>query len=318
MTLTQLEYLLAVATYKSFVAAAEKCFVTQPTMSMQIQKLEDELGVKLFDRSSQPISLTAIGELVVKQAQVVLSESQKVIDLVQNQQHQVAGRVKFGIIPTLAPYIIPDLLQRISIEIPDVFLEIFEMETEDIVSGLRKGELDMAMISTPYDHVDIKEYPFFYETFVAYFTPQAPQLAHKLIEVTHLNLEDIWLLSEGNCMRNQVLDLCSDYIHQLQAEKAYKYETSNVETLCKMVDTLGGFTIIPELATIGLSEDRLDRVRYFNSPEPVREISLVTSQHFAKVTVLNALKSLISQMIPKKMLASKDGRRILRIQSAKL
>jgi len=161
MTITQLEYVVAVATYKSFVAAAEKCFVTQPTLSMQIQKLEDELGIKLFDRNKHPIAITAMGEAIVEQARIVLSECEKIYELIQNQQNKLAGTFKFAIIPTVAPYILPGLLENYVPHFPDVKLQITEMETHQIIAALRKNEIDAALVSTPLEENGIKEYPLF-------------------------------------------------------------------------------------------------------------------------------------------------------------
>jgi len=318
MTITQLEYVVAVATYKSFVSAAEKCFVTQPTLSMQIQKLEEELGVKLFDRNKHPIAITAMGEAIVEQARVVLSECDKIQELIQNQQNNVAGVFKFAVIPTIAPYILPGLLEHYAKAYPDVKLQVKEMETKQIVTALRNNELDAALLSTPLEENGIKEYPLFSEPFVAYFAPDEKALKKKLVTPDDISLERIWLLNEGHCMRNQILDLCSDQIQRLQAQRAYRYESSNVETLRKMVDTNKGLTILPELATFEFTEDQQDRVRYFEDPEPVREISIVTNDHFVRLSLLQTLMDEIVAMVPEKMRVQKKNRKVLRIQSARL
>jgi LysR family hydrogen peroxide-inducible transcriptional activator len=169
MTITQLEYVVAVATYRSFVAAAEKCFVTQPTLSMQIQKLEDELNVKLFDRNKHPIAVTAVGEAIVAQARVVLAECEKIHDLIQTQQQLVAGTFRMAVIPTVAPYIIPALLEHYSEKHPDVRLQIREMETNRVIAALRNNEIEAGLVSTPLEETGLREYPVFEEPFVAYF-----------------------------------------------------------------------------------------------------------------------------------------------------
>lgn len=319
MTITQLEYVVAVATYKSFVAAAEKCFVTQPTLSMQIQKLEDELGVKLFDRNKHPIAITAMGEAIVEQARVVLSECEKVNELILNQQNSVAGTFKLSVIPTIAPYILPGLLQHYSENYPEVKLQVKEMETDQIIAALHNNEIDAGLLSTPLEESGIKEYPLFYEPFVGYFSEnEKAVLKKRLVAPEDIALDKIWLLNEGHCMRNQVLDLCSDNIQKLQADRAYRYESSNVETLRKMVDKNGGLTILPELATFEFDEDRIERVRYFEAPEPVREIALVTNSHFVRLSLLQSLMDEISNLVPEKMRVQKKNRKVLRIQSAKL
>lgn len=318
MTITQLEYVVAVATYKSFVSAAEKCFVTQPTLSMQIQKLEEELGIKLFDRNKHPIAITALGEAIVAQARIALAECEKIHDLIQSQQNNLEGSFKFAVIPTISPYILPTLLQNYSASYPDVKLEVKELETNQIIAALRNNEIDAALVSTPLEESDLKEYPLFYEPFIAYFSDNEPALKKRLITAPDIALERIWLLNEGHCMRNQIIDLCSDQIQKLQAERPYRYESSNIETLRKMVDKNGGLTVLPELATTEFNEDQMERVRYFEEPEPVREVGLITNGHFVRLTLLQSLMDEILKMVPEKMRVQKKNRKVLRIQSAKL
>jgi LysR family hydrogen peroxide-inducible transcriptional activator len=318
MTITQLEYVVAVATYKSFVAAAEKCFVTQPTLSMQIQKLEEELGVKLFDRNKHPVAITAMGAAIVDQARVILAECEKIQELIQDQQNNVMGSFRLAVIPTIAPYILPGLLDGYSRHFPDVKLQVTEMETKQILAALRNNELDAALVSTPLEQNGIKEYPLFTEPFVGYFSEDEPALKKRLISPDDIDLERLWLLNEGHCMRNQVLDLCSDQIQRLQAKKPYHYESSNVETLRKMVDKNKGLTILPELATFEFNDNQIERVRYFEDPEPVREVSIITNDHFVKLSLLQTLIDEILSLVPEKMRVQKKNRKVLRIQSAKL
>jgi LysR family hydrogen peroxide-inducible transcriptional activator len=267
---------------------------------MQIQKLEDELGVKLFDRNKHPIAITAMGEAIVAQARIALSESEKIHELIQNQQNKLAGKFKFAVIPTVAPYILPGLLEHYSTKYPDVKLEVKELETNQIITALKNNELDAALLSTPLEENGIKEYPLFYEPFVAYFSSDEKALKKRLIAADDIALDRIWLLNEGHCMRNQILDLCSDHIERLQAARPYRYESSNVETLRKMVDKNKGMTVLPELATFEFTEDQQDRVRYFADPEPAREISLVTNGHFVRLTLLESLMEEILKMVPEK------------------
>jgi LysR family transcriptional regulator, hydrogen peroxide-inducible genes activator len=318
MTITQLEYVVAVATYKSFVAAAEKCFVTQPTLSMQIQKLEDELGVKIFDRNKHPIAVTEMGTIIVEQAQTALAECERVHELIQKQQKIVSGTFRFAAIPTVAPNILPSLLDNYSKAFPAMKLQVNEMETHQIISALRNNEIDAALLSTPLEEKGIKEYPLFYEPFVGYFSEGEEALKKRMIIPSDISLDRIWLLNEGHCMRNQIINLCSDQIQRLQAERPYRYESSNVETLRKMVEKNGGMAILPELATLEFNEDQIEHIRYFEAPEPVREISLVTSSYFVKDTVLQSLMDEILKLIPEKMRVQKKNRKVLRIQSAKL
>ena len=318
MTITQLEYVVAVATYKSFVAAAEKCFVTQPTLSMQIQKLEDELGIKLFDRNKHPIAITSIGEKIVEQARIVLSETEKINELIQGQQNTLQGNFKLAVIPTIAPYVIPSLLDSYVANFPEVKLQVREMETQAIIQALRNNELDAGLVSTPLHENGTKEYPLFYEQFVGYFSKDEKALKKKTIVPEDIAMERLWLLNEGHCMRNQVLELCSDHLQKLQADKPFRYESSNVETLRKMVDRNGGMTVLPELATVEFTEDFMENVRYFDEPEPMREVSLITNDHFVRLGILQSLMDEILKLVPEKMRVQKKNRKVLRIQSAKL
>ena len=318
MTITQLEYVVAVATYRSFIAAAEKCFVTQPTLSMQIQKLEDELGIRLFDRNKHPIAVTAIGEEIVAQAKEVLSSVSKIQDVIEARQSTISGLLRIAVIPTIAPYLLPDLLESYAKTYPDVVLKAQEMETKAIIKALKNNEIDIAILSTPLEENSLREYPVFYEQFVAYFSPDEKALEKREIVPEDIDMERLWLLSEGHCMRNQIIDLCSEQIRKMQATKPYRYESSNVETLRKMVDKNGGLTILPELAISEFTEDTIERVRFFEAPAPVREVSLVTTGYYARKMLLKSLQDEILKIVPESMHVQKKNRRVLRIQSAKL
>lgn len=318
MTITQLEYVVAVATYKSFVSAAEKCFVTQPTLSMQIQKLEDELGIRLFDRNKHPIAITEMGIAIVEQAKSILSECNKIQELIQDQQDTLTGKFKLAVIPTVAPSLLPALLENYATKNPGVQLYVKEMETNQIIAALRNNEIDAGLVSTPLEENGIKEYPLFYEPFVGYFSEGEAALKKRLIAPSDIELERIWMLNEGHCMRNQIINLCSDQVQKLQADRKYRYESSNVETLRKMVDKNGGMTVLPELSTGEFHEDQMERIRYFEEVEPVREISLVTNDYFVRKRLLQSLMDEILEMVPEKMRVQKKNRKVLRIQSAKL
>ena len=285
---------------------------------MQIQKLEDELGVKIFDRNKHPIAITDMGTIIVNQSQVALAECERIHELIQGQQKTLSGVFKFAAIPTVAPNILPGLLENYSRSFPDMKLQVKEMETNQIISALRNNEIDAAILSTPLEEKDIKEYPLFYEPFVGYFADGEKALKKRMIVPADIALDRIWLLNEGHCMRNQIINLCSDQIQKLQAERPYRYESSNVETLRRMVEKNGGMTILPELATLEFTEDQIERIRYFEAPEPVREISLVTNSHFVRTSVLQSLMDEILKLVPEKMRVQKKNRKVLRIQSAKL
>jgi len=299
MTLVQLEYIVAVDTYRSFVGAAEKCFITQPTLSMQVQKLEEMLNVKIFDRSKQPVIPTEIGSQIIEQARLVLQESQKIKEIISSQQQDIVGELKVGIIPTVAPYLLPQVIASMMEKYPDLKLLIWEYTTEDIIHHLKTGVLDCGILATPLADNAITEIPMYYENFVTYISKNSKLFKKKNIDANDLEDENIWLLNEGHCMRSQVLNICrSTKDNRIQG---LTYNTGSVETLIRMVDMNNGATLLPELALVDLSPKQLSKVRSFKSPEPVREISLVTHKNYIKKRMLNALKEEILAVIPRTM-----------------
>jgi LysR family transcriptional regulator, hydrogen peroxide-inducible genes activator len=304
MTITQLEYIVAVDTYRSFVSAAEKCFVTQPTLSMQVQKLEDTLGVKLFDRSKQPVTPTEIGIEIIEQARVVLAESEKIKEIITDRQKELSGELKVGIIPTVSPYILPKIIGGFVQKYPQVKLIVWEQTTEEIVQQLKLGTLDCGILSTPLHEASLTEIPVFYENFVAYVSRHSKLAKKKSISPDDIDMEEIWVLNEGHCMREQVLNICQ----RRRATKGFlhfEYNTGSVETLKRMVEQNNGATILPELALAELNDKQLDRVRYFKSPEPAREVSIVIQKNFLKRRMIEALKNEILEFVPKRMKSRK-------------
>ena len=303
MTLVQLEYIVAVDTYRSFVGAAEKCFVTQPTLSMQVQKLEEMLNVKIFDRSRQPVIPTEIGAQIIEQARIVLQESHKVKEIINSQQQDIIGEIRVGIIPTLAPYLLPQVIAAMMEKYPALNLKIWEYTTEDIIHHLKTGVLDCGLLATPLVDDAITEDPLFYENFVTYISKNSKLFKKKTIDPDDLESENMWLLNERHCMRSQVLNICrSTKENRLQG---LTYNTGSVETLIRMVDLNNGATIIPELALADLNAKQLSKIRPFKNPEPVREISLVTHKNFIKKRMLNAFKEEIMEVVPKSMKTKK-------------
>ena len=299
MTLVQLEYIVAVDTYRSFVGAAEKCFVTQPTLSMQVQKLEEMLNVKIFDRSKQPVVPTEIGAQIIAQARVILQESQKVKEIINSQQQDIVGELRIGIIPTVAPYLLPQVISAMMEKYPDLKLLIWEYTTEDIIHHLKTGALDCGIMATPFGDPATEELPLYYESFVTYISKNSKLYKKKNIDPEDLEEENIWLLNEGHCMRSQVLNICrTTKDNRLQG---LTYNTGSVETLIRMVDRNDGATLVPELALAELTNKQLSKVRSFKSPEPVREISIVTHKNFIKKRMLNAFREEILAVIPKTM-----------------
>lgn len=299
MTITQLEYIVAVDTYRSFVMAAEKCFVTQPTLSMQVQKLEEYLGVKVFDRTKHPVSPTGVGEKILAEARKTLLQFGRIQEVISDQQQVLSGELRVGIIPTIAPYLLPQVISGMLSKYPSINLVISEYTTDDIISHLKKGLIDCGILATPLSDEQLHETPLYYESFVAYVSANSILFKKNAIDSESLQEENVWLMNEGHCMRSQVLSICRSTknlrMHGLE------YNTGSVETLIKMVDLNKGATLLPGLAVSSLSNKQLDRVRYFRSPEPVREISIVTNKNFIKERMLIALQDEILAVIPKSM-----------------
>jgi LysR family hydrogen peroxide-inducible transcriptional activator len=304
MTITQLEYIVAVDTYRSFVMAAEKCFVTQPTLSMQVQKLEDTLGVKIFDRSKQPVIPTEIGIEIIAQARILLGESEKIKEIITDRQKELSGELRVGIIPTVAPYILPKIIAGFIDKYPLVKLIVWEQTTEEIIQQLKLGTLDCGILSTPLHESSLTEIPVFYENFVAYVSKNSKLSKKKSIEPEDIDMEEIWVLNEGHCMREQVLNICQRR-RSTKGFQHFEYNTGSVETLKRMVDQNNGATILPELALAELSDKQLDKVRYFKSPEPAREVSIVIQKNFLKRRMIEALKNELLEFVPKRMKSKK-------------
>lgn len=311
MTITQLEYIIALDTHRNFVNAADSCFVTQPTLSMQIQKLEDELGVKIFDRSKQPVVPTHIGEDIIAQARNVLKEHSKIIEIIQDEKGEVKGDLRLGIIPTVAPYLIPRFLVKFLNKYPEVNLVVNELTTDQIIQQLKNDQLDCGIMASPIKDKNLNEETLYYEEFVAYVSKSNKLAKKTTVKAGELDLNDIWILNEGHCMRNQVINLCSDRKKD-NTKARFEYQTGSVETLKRIVEQDDGVTIIPEMAIMDMSDEQMDLVRYFKTPEPVREISMFTHRHFVKKKLIKTLADEIVATVPNKM-RRKDKRDVVKI-----
>lgn len=293
----QLEYIVAVDSYRHFVTAAEKCFVTQATLSMMIKKLEEELGVKIFDRSKQPVVPTETGKLIIAQARIVLQNTERMKEIVHEEKGQMSGELRIGIIPTLAPYIIPLFMNTFMKKYPDVKLKISEITTESIINKLEKHSLDIGLLATPLNNKALVEQPLFYEQFVVYASSEEKLLKKKYLLANDIDINRLWLLEEGHCLRSQVVNLC-ELKHREKELHQLDFEAGSIETLKKIVELNQGITILPELALKDIPEAQKNKIRYFKSPAPVREISLVTFRHFVKKKLADALKQQILENIP--------------------
>ncbi len=302
ISLVQLEYVLALSTHGSFVAAAEHCHVTQPTLSMQLKKMEEELGVLLFDRSKQPLMPTYVGAKVVEQARATLHEAHKIREIVQESQGVVKGELHIGIIPTLSPYLLPLFIGEFSRKYPGVQLQVQDLQTEEILSRIKKDLLDVAILVTPTRDPAVVEKALFYEEFYAYLHPDiARQKSGNAIEIEELLENRLWMLQEGNCFRNQTFNLCG--MNQLRyKDLQFRYESGNLHTIIKMVEHEGGATLIPQLAANDLPEKAKEQLKFIGRNHPVREVSLVYSRKFAKIGLIQKLEEELLHSLPQEVL----------------
>lgn len=307
MTLTQLSYIVAVDTYRHFATAAERCFVTQPTLSMQIRKLEEELETVLFDRSRHPVEPTQAGKRVIAQARIVLNEADRLREIVQEESGEVAGEFRLGVIPTIAPFLLPRFLSAFMDQYPKVRLVVEELQTNQIIERLRKDLLDGGILATPLNHQGIIEKPLYYEPFMA-FIPEEHRLAEEeFILASELDLNDILLLHEGHCFRNNVINICKTAFDPAQ-ERALQLESGNFETLIKLAEQGHGMTLVPYLYALELrQQQQKELLKTFDHPKPTREISMVYSRAELKMSIIGALSDVIQASVPDRLLEQEEG-----------
>ena len=293
MTITQLKYTLAVAEFGNFTTASEKCFVTQPTLSMQVQKLEDELGITIFNRSTKPLQVTEIGGKVLSQARKIVEESSRMNDVISQEKGIIGGTLKVGIIPTVSSTLLPLFLNIFIKKDKNVELSIEEYNTDTISKKLEDNTIDCAIAATPLNNSKIIERPLYYEPFVAYVPEHHFLSGNKSLELEDLTNSNLLILEDGHCFRNQVLNLCS--LGDLN--KQYELKSGSFETLINLSNNGPWMTIIPYLHSNNLSSKNIQNIIPFDDPAPAREISMIYSKSQLKLPVINALMGTISSVI---------------------
>lgn len=300
MTLSQLEYIVALDTYGNFSEAAARCFVTQPTLSMQIQKLEDELGVLIFDRSKHPVTTTEIGEKIIRQARVILKQKDELRNVVETETGEFGGRLRIGVIPTVSPYLLPMVLKSFTEKYPGVELVINELLTNEIVGALNKDKVDIGILALPLNHPGIVEEILYHEPFIAYI-PKTHKLYKKdSITVDDIDVEELLLLEEGHCFRDQALKICKSSEREL-CNKSSKvlFESGNLDTLKKLVENNFGITLLPYLAIQYITDPNQQKlIKRFPNPAPKREIGLVYNKTVSKLHLVKTIKAEILSVIP--------------------
>ncbi|GMU95797.1 MULTISPECIES: hydrogen peroxide-inducible genes activator [Ignavibacterium] len=309
MTLTQLEYLVAIERFGNFSEAAKNCFVTQPTLSMQIQKLEEELGVTIFRRDKQPIEPTDIGKKILEQAKQVLKEKEKLHIILQIEKGEFVGSLRVAIIPTISSYLLPMFLSNFTKKYPEVELVIDEVTTDEVISGLEKNYFDIGVIALRSSSGNFLTETLYYEPFVAFLPPEHKLIKKKKISQEDLDVSDFLLLKEGHCLREQTLAVCksneNEWIHK---SSKVIFESGNLDTLIKLVEQKFGMTLLPYLALQYIKDkNKLNLIKEFNAPVPKREVGLIYTNTFIKKHLLEALKSEILRVIPEELKRNKNG-----------
>lgn len=294
MTITQLKYVLAVAEYQNFTVASNHCFVTQPTLSMQIQKLEEELETQIFNRNQKPIQLTEIGKKIVEQAKIIVNESSRITDIVDQQKGFIGGDFKLGIIPTVMPTLLPLFLKTFIKKHPKVNLKIEELTTEEIIKKLIDGHIDVAIAATPLENDLIKERVLYYEPFVGFIPEEHRLYNSKSIDVENLNIDDILLLEDGHCFKENIINLCSALGNNKQH---FQLHSGSFNTLIKLSKEGLGMTLLPYLQTLDINEDDKRYLKEFGNPVPAREVSIIYHKSQLKIHLIDALKNVIDNVI---------------------
>jgi LysR family hydrogen peroxide-inducible transcriptional activator len=300
MNIQQLEYIIAVDNFRHFAKAAEMCFVTQPTLSMMIQKLEDELNVKIFDRSRHPVEPTVIGKQIIVQARTSLKHFNGIKEVIENERQVAKGSFKLGIIPTIAAYLVPVMLRKQQESTNEIELTLKESTTGNLIKELTNGMLDGGIMAGPLNHPDLDEYPLYYEKFYAYVSPLDELHDEKEINLDEININNVWLLENEQLLRGQIELLCR-MKKNIDSKPSVKYESGNIETLIHVVDYNSGITIIPEMHAMGLSEEKQENLRVFKNLTAVREVSLAVSKDYVRETMLNEIMQIIRGSVPKSM-----------------
>ncbi|RCW36109.1 LysR substrate-binding domain-containing protein [Marinilabilia salmonicolor] len=307
MNIQQLEYIVALDDHRHFVDAAESCHITQPTLTMQVRKMEDEIGVQIFNRSRKPIEPTPAGEEIIIRARQILREISDLRNYVSHEKKSIEGEFRLGIIPTLAPYLIPRFLPQFISENPNTHLRIEELESEQLLKALHNDRIDIGLMVTPTEERQIREIPLFYEPFLFYAPYDHPYMHNEFIEDNLLDPAKVLVLTEGHCFRNQTLDICGK-ANQTNNAFGFYYESGSIEALKAMVRKGIGYTLVPELSVDSMTDRPF--VRRFTAPEPVREVSIVVHQSFTRQLLIDQIKSAVLDNLPDNINKTKSVKKI--------
>jgi LysR family transcriptional regulator, hydrogen peroxide-inducible genes activator len=306
MTLQQLRYIVTLDQERHFARAAEICAVTQPGLTIQLKNLEEEIGVKIFDRSRVPLTPTVLGEEIIEKAKRVLREAEGIQNLVIDKKNDLGGTLNVGVIPTLSPYLVPLIIRQLEQSMPKMKFVIRELSTWHLVKNLEAGNIDVAIMSTPTGINSLKEFPIFQEPFIAYLHPDHPGLKEKSYQLREQDKLELLLLQEEYCYNAQLLDICSR--GKKKAQDQFMYDINSIETLKNLVRASLGFAIVPWLSVMNEIKDGY--CKNFKEPVPVREISLVVSDSFTRKLVLEKIGEVIWNCLPEPLKANRKYKRI--------
>jgi LysR family hydrogen peroxide-inducible transcriptional activator len=306
MKLVQLEYALALKKYGSYSRAAQAVGISQPAMSIQIKNLEGAVGINLFDRSQKKVAPTPEGELFLERAQLLVLQARQLRDYALELSEEYTGELKIGIIPTLAPYLLPLFIEELHEQFSRLQVHVKEAITEEIVQGIKSGELDGGIISTPIgSKVQFTTKPLFYEGFLLFVSEQHPLYTKEQVAVRDIPLKDLWLLREGNCFRDQVNNIC-ELANQEESKQLFYFESNSIESLCRIVEHKGGITFLPELTSLHVNSEREEMIKKLAGPRQVREISMIHLPRHVREEHMDQLAEVIRNSVPKNMLSEGD------------
>lgn len=300
MNFNQLKYFIELARVRNFSESAKVLSISQPALSLQIQKLEDEFEYKLLDRTKKPLALTEEGELFYEKALEIVQLVEHLENLNLEIEEKIEGILRVGIIPTLSPYLVPLFMGKLKQTYPKLGVHIEELKTDEILDQLAHNELDLGLISTPVKASKIGFVPLFYERFYVYLSPDQPLFDQDSIDLKAINMDKLWYLHEGNCFQNQVNTVCE--IRDIrQSELPFQYASNSIESLKRIVESEGGMTFIPELATSQIAAEYENMVKPIAQPTPTREISAAYLRTTGLKRTAKALIELLSSCIPARM-----------------
>lgn len=297
MTFQQLEYIVALAEHGSFTEAAEACRVSQPALSTQVKTLERELNMLIFDRTTSPISPTPDGAIVLNHAREIISMTRELKGFAHEMSTEIKGTLRLGVIPTVASSLLPVVLRELSHSLPEVMFEVAEMRTDTCVNGLKRGDIDLAIAATPLGIANLLEEPLYWEPFLIYAAEGDELLSHRTVRTRDVPHDRLWVMEEGHCLRTQIAALC-ETTEKEASKKGFRYAAGSIETLCRLVDTHGGLTVIPGLYANAMPQSQRDRIRPFATPSPVREVSVLVHKGSPWVRAIPAIRTTVRAAVP--------------------